>query len=162
MMERRAVAIRVYGDPEIGGALGMALGRGTTSSVAALCAAPPSPEGEGKEGRPGTSFDPATGRATFPKGEGQKSADAGAVAVIDRARMEAMAVADKWIEGERLKRAVGNYKTPEEYEALIEDAREQYGRVRINPISCAVLAVIGLLVLMATEFLAWEERQWRA
>ena len=142
MMERRAVAIRVYGDPEIGGALGMALGaitgtscevgRSVTSSVSAG-ALPPSPEGKafGNDG-------------------------------IDRARMEAMAVADKWIEGERLKRAVGNYKTPEEYEALIEDAREQYGRVRINPISCAVLAVIGLLVLMATEFLAWEERQWRA
>lgn len=29
MMERRAVAIRVFGDPEIGGALGMALGRRT-------------------------------------------------------------------------------------------------------------------------------------
>lgn len=161
MCERRAVAIRVFGDPEIGGALGMALGaitgtscevgRSATSSVSAG-ALPPSPSKE--ESRAPSACAP--GPIAHEMGRAQGSG------AIDRARMEAEAVAEKWIEGERLKRAVGNYKTAEEYEAMIEAAREDYGRNRIGPISCAVLAMIGLLVLMMTTFLEWEETQWRA
>lgn len=44
----------------------------TTSSVAALRGAPPSPEGEGFGGRLGTSSVIANGAATFPMGEGLK------------------------------------------------------------------------------------------
>lgn len=106
---------------------------GTTSSVAALCAAPPSPEEEGKE-----------------------SADAGAV--IDRARMEAEAVADRWIEGERLKRAVGNHHTSEDYEMMIRNVPTTY---RLRPLS-VLWAVVGLIVWASVEFIRWEERRWRA
>lgn len=154
---RRAVAYRfaVSGDSEIGAALAAGMKRGTYSVSAE--ALQPSPTEEGMGGRRNAA-------PTTEKGMGGRSGDRpyDGEGEADRARAEAEKVADRWIEGERLKRAVGNYKTPEEYEAMIEAAREEYGQVRINPVSCAVLAMIGLLVLMMTTFLEWEETKWRA
>lgn len=46
-MKRFGYAIRTGGDPEIGDALKDGIERGTTSSVTALCAVPPSPQEEG-------------------------------------------------------------------------------------------------------------------
>ena len=76
----------------------------------------------------------------------------------DQARAAAEAVADRWIEGERLKRAVGNHHTSEDYAIMIQNVPTTY---RLRPLS-VLWAVVGLIVWASVEFMRWEERRWRS
>ena len=73
------------------------------------------------------------------------------------AKLEADRIAQVWIDQQRLRRAVGNFRTPEDYALLTVKARGDYALWRLGPIRTAMLQLAGLFAL----FLAWEERCWR-
>lgn len=71
--------------------------------------------------------------------------------------LEADAIAREWLDQQRLRRAVGNHRTPEDYALMAVKARGDYASRRAGPIRTLLLQLIGLFAL----FLAWEERSWR-
>lgn len=73
------------------------------------------------------------------------------------ATLEADAIAREWLDQQRLRRAVGNHRTPEDYALMIVKARGDYANRRPGLIRTALLQLAGLFAL----FLAWEERCWR-
>ena len=151
MTIRRAVVIRIAGDAEIGAAIrdGMEM-RGTPSP--ALRATSPRGGGKGET----TSFVSADALPPSPKGEG-----IGYGEKRDPARLEADAVARAWLDGQRLKQAVGNDKGPEDYRLMLTKARGNYAERCAGPVARKLWALAGLIVLGVERFFAWEEARWR-
>lgn len=71
--------------------------------------------------------------------------------------LEADAVAREWLDQQRLRRAVGNHRTAEDYALLAVKARGDYTPRRPGPVRTLWLQLVGLFAL----FLDWEERCWK-
>ena len=91
----------------------------------------------------------------------RKAGDGGAVdgaaTAEGKAILEADAIAREWIDQQRLKRSIGNHKTPEDYALMTVKARGDYANRRPGPVRTALLQMMGLLAL----FMDWEEKCWR-
>ena len=79
----------------------------------------------------------------------------------DPARLEADAVARAWLDGQRLKQAVGNDKGPEDYRLMLTKARGNYAERAAGPVARKLWALAGLIVLGVERFFAWEDARWR-
>ena len=134
---RRGYVVLIRGgDPEISGALA----RGALA-------------GAGDDCRKATPSVAACAAPPSPEGKASE--------VADPARLEADRIADAWLDGQRLKRSVGNRKTAEDYALMTVKARGDYAFRRPGEIRARLWGLLGVLVLAADSFLAWEERCWR-
>ena len=80
-----------------------------------------------------------------------------ATPVENPAKLEADRIAQVWIDQQRLRRAVGNFRTPEDYALLTVKTRGDYANRRPGLIRTVWLQMVGLFAL----FLDWEERCWK-
>lgn len=80
---------------------------------------------------------------------------------VDPAKLEADAVARRWLDGRKLSLAVGNDKGPEDYELMITRARGNYAGRANGPLVRGLWSLVGLIVLGVERFFAWEEMRWR-
>jgi len=85
------------------------------------------------------------------------TADAATPSPEGKAMLEADRIAEAWIDQQRLKRSIGNHKTPEDYALMTVKARGDYANRRPGPVRTMLLQMMGLFAL----FLDWEERCWR-
>lgn len=120
----RGIVLKLHGDPEIAGAIarGMleARGRPTTADVVPL------PADAGRH-----SFPISMGKYPRSGGWGTPTADAGREGTTDQVEIIS-AEADHWRTVAKLVRvAIGNTKTPEDYEIMLIRAKGRYGMTHL-------------------------------